>query len=52
LVFALIVLWVELSYFLFSFSVGLLNCTNCNPVPSGTGNHPQEALLKKRPHFG
>jgi hypothetical protein len=30
----------------------LLNCINCNPVPCGTRNHPNEGLFKERPHFG
>ena len=44
----LIFLSVELSYCLFSFFVeaGLLNCINCNPVPRGTRNHPDEASEK------
>jgi len=25
---------------------------NCHPVLRGTRNHPHQALLKKRPHFG
>ena len=25
---------------------GLLNCTDCNPVPGGTGNHLHEAHVK------
>jgi len=24
----------------------LFNCINCNPVPRGTGNHPDEASQK------
>src|SRR5436189_4640843 len=30
--------------FIFFVKVGLLNCTNRNPVPRGTRNHPHEAL--------
>ena len=32
--------------FIFFVKVGLLNCTNRNPVPRGTRNHPHEALWK------
>jgi len=32
--------------------LGCLNCINCTPVPHRTGNHPHEALWRKRPHFG
>jgi hypothetical protein len=44
----LIFLSVELSLFLFLLFVeaGLLNCINCNPVPRGTTNHPDEASEK------
>ena len=44
----LILLSVELSYFVFLVVVGLLNCINCNPVPRGTKNHSHEALLNRR----
>ena len=44
----LIFLSVELSYCLFPFFVetGLLKWINCNPVPRGTRNHPDEASEK------
>src|SRR5438045_4242587 len=30
---------VVIFVFIFSVEAGLLSCSNCNPVPRGTGNH-------------